>query len=99
MVRHIVTWSFGDNFSAEGSAASAKKIKTELEALKECIDGIVELNVYINVLCSCDRDLVLNSLFVSEEALQAYQIHPEHKRVSAFVRSVTQNRVCIDYVE
>jgi len=99
MVRHIVTWSYRDGFTDKEKEEIARKIKAELEALPQSIGGIIEIKVHMNLLSSSNRDMVLNSLFESEEALSAYQIHPEHKKVSSYVRSVMQNRVCIDYDE
>ena len=97
MIQHIVAWNYAEGFTASENAANAQKVKAELEALKAVIGGIVELTVHINLLPSGNRDIVLFSTFDSEESLQAYQVHPEHKRVGAFVGSVTQNRACVDY--
>ena len=99
MLRHIVMWNYKEGFANSENQENAKKVKSELEALKQSINGIIELDVYINALSSSNKDIVLNSLFESEEALAAYQIHPEHKRVSEFIGSVVQNRACIDYFE
>jgi hypothetical protein len=76
---------------------NAQKMKSLLEELPRLIDGIVELKVQINPMQSSNRDIMLDSLFESEEALAAYIIHPEHKRVGEFVRSVTKDRACMDY--
>ena len=99
MLRHIVTWNYKDGLSDIENKANALKVKYELESLITSINGIIEINVYINELKSSNRDIILNSLFVSEDALSAYQAHPEHKRVSEFIGSVMQNRSCIDYYE
>ena len=99
MVRHIVTWNYRDGFSESENKENALRIKNELESLKHSIEGIIEMRVHINELSSSNKDLVLNSLFESAEALANYQVHPEHVRVGGFVRSVTQNRACIDYYE
>jgi len=99
MVRHIVSWSFKDGFTGSENLEHAKQIKSKLEALPSIIDGIIEFNIAIDLLPSSNRNAALNSLFESEEALLAYKIHPEHKKVSEFVGSVMQNRVCIDYYE
>jgi len=99
MLRHIVTWNYKDGFTDDENKENAQKVKSELESLAQCIDEIVELKVYINELSSSNRDIVLNSSFENEETLAAYQIHPEHQRVSAYVGSVLQNRACIDYYE
>jgi len=97
MVRHIVLWNYADGFSPEENLQNAQKIKTLLEELPSMIDGIVELKVQINTMPSSNRDIMLDSTFESEEALAAYIIHPEHKRVGEFVRSVTKDRACVDY--
>ena len=99
MLRHIVAWNYKDGLTDQQNKENAQKIKSEMEALTGCIDGIIELKVHINELPSSTRDMVLNSLFESEAALAAYQVHPEHKRVGALVKAAMQDRVCIDYHE
>lgn len=99
MVRHIVMWNFADGFSKEENAENADKIKSGLEGLSGMVEGVCEIAVHINALPSSNRNVVLNSLFESEEALTAYQVHPEHKRIGEFIRSVMKDRVCIDYIE
>lgn len=99
MVRHIVTWNFKDGFTEYENKENAQKIKSSLEYLAQVIDGVVELNVHIDPLPSSNRDLILNSLFQSEEALATYQTHPEHKKIGTFIGTVMQNRSCVDYHE
>lgn len=99
MIRHIVAWNDKEGFSDLENQANVLKIKAELESLPKIIESILEFRVYLKPLPSSGRTIILNSLFVSQEALVAYQIHPEHKRVAAFIGSVTQDRVCIDYEE
>jgi len=99
MVRHIVAWNFKDGLTETENKANAQEIKSEVEALTRLIPGIIALNVRIDILPSGNRDIVLNSLFENEAALIAYQSHPEHKKVAAFIGAVTQDRVCVDYEE
>lgn len=99
MVRHIVMWNFQAEFTAEQNKENALKVKNELEALASIIPGVIELKVYTDAFSSSNRDVILNSLFESQEALEAYVIHPEHKRVGTFVRAALFNRACIDFVE
>lgn len=99
MIRHIVMWNFKDGFTQEENIRNARKVKAELEGLSSTIYGIVSLEVIISTLASSNRDVVLNSLFISEEALANYQIHPDHVRVSGYVGTVMMNRSCIDYLE
>jgi len=97
MIQHIVAWDCADGFTEAEKAANAQRAKTELEALRGVIGGVIELTVYINLLPSSNRDIVLFSTFDSIESLQAYQVHPAHKQAAEFVGSVTQNRTCLDY--
>ncbi|EON72633.1 Dabb family protein [Lysinibacillus sphaericus] len=97
MIRHIVMWNHKDDFNHEEKVINAQKVKNELESLPQMIDGIISLNVIINPLSTSNREIILNSLFESEDHLQQYQVHPEHVRVSQFVGSVVKDRVCIDF--
>ena len=42
-------------------------------------------------------DLVLVTRFESRAALAAYQVHPEHQAVAAFVTQVAAERRLVDY--
>jgi hypothetical protein len=92
-------WNFKHDFTEEEKKQNAQKMKGELEKLKNIITGIISLEVIITTLPSGDMDVVLNSVFETEEALASYQIHPEHVRVSKYVGTITCNRTCIDYIE
>ncbi len=99
MVRHFVAWNFADHLSEEERGVKAMQMKSELESLKDLIPGIVSIHVHLNQLSTSDSDLVLDSVFVDEEALKAYLIHPEHVRVGTnYVKPITSNRKCIDFV-
>jgi quinol monooxygenase YgiN len=91
-------WNSRDGFTCAENKENAMRVKRELEALLAVIDGIIGLDVHINEMASSNKDVILDSLFESEEALAAYQAHPEHQRVSAFVGTVLQGRSCFDYV-
>lgn len=96
MIRHIVMWRIAPN---EDKSARAKAIKENLEALKDKIDVIEDIEVGINLEGSqAASDVVLVSTFKTREALNEYQNHPAHKAVgAAYVRPyVSERRVC-DY--
>lgn len=99
MVRHIVSWRFSEDFPQGERAAALLRIKNELCALPDIIPGIVSLSVHTELLGGSDADAALDSLFTDAAALAAYQVHPEHKKVSAFVRSVMGERHCLDFEE
>ena len=96
MIRHIVSWNYKSGFSPDQNKENALRIKKELEDLIWKIDGIIELQVYTDVLASSNRDIVLNSLFESEEVLDAYHINPAHKAIASFIDLVMQDRICVD---
>ncbi|WP_099205496.1 Dabb family protein [Scatolibacter rhodanostii] len=99
MVRHIVMWNFKEGFTAEQKKQYAERIKTELEALADVVPGVVSVEVVTQPLTSSNRELVLNSLFESAEALANYQTHPDHVKAGQFIGSVAMDRTCGDYVE
>lgn len=98
MVRHIVAWNYAEGFSNEDNYKNAQAIKTELENLKNLIDGIVTIQVLLNPIKTSDSDIMLDVIFENEEALDNYRTHPEHVRVGTnFVKPATCNRKCIDF--
>lgn len=97
MVRHIVLWNFNEGMSHQEKVEAGEKMKSLLEPIKEKVDGAVEIQVVVNQLESSNRDVALISTFETVEALQAYQVHPDHVAAGGYVRSVTCNRSCMDY--
>lgn len=96
MVKHIIIWNFKEDLTAADKARYAAEIKAGLEGLMGRIDGLAEIKVYTEGLPSSNGDLMLDSTFVSKEALEGYQSNPEHLKVAAIVRSVTAHRSCFD---
>lgn len=94
MIKHIILWNFQER---KGSEEDKLKIKNGLEELKNKIPGIIEIEVITNPIAGSNADIMLNSTFESIDALNNYQIHEEHVKVATFVRSVTCNRMCMDY--
>lgn len=96
MIKHIVVWRMAE---APDKAERAKAIKTNLEALKGKIDGLVDIEVGINFnTTEAASDVVLVSSFKTKEDLEIYQDHPLHKAVGAnFVRPYVAERRVADY--
>lgn len=99
MVQHIVMWNFLDSLSQEEKEAAGRKMKELLEPIGALVKGAIQIRVIVNELDSSNRDVALVSQFETVEALQAYQVHPAHVEAGKFVRSVTCNRSCMDFVE
>ena len=97
MVKHIILWKLKE----ENNTAEIKNgIKQNLEGLLGKIDGLIEIKVQTECLKSSNVDVMLYSVFETEEALKNYAVHPEHVKVAdTFVRPYTAIRSCIDYEE
>ena len=70
MVKHIILWNLKDEANTVGVK---NDIKTNLEALKGKIPGLLEIKVCIEPLASSNCDVMLYSEFESEDALKAYE--------------------------
>lgn len=93
MVRHVIIWTVKASASPEEKIAA----KNALESLAGRIDGLVSINVFINPLSSSTADMMLDSVFESEDALLAYSTNPEHVKAASFVRAISTSRACYDY--
>ncbi len=96
MIKHIVFWNLKDTAEGRSKQENALLIKQGLEGLVGRIDGLLKAEVGIG-LDADGYDLCLYSEFSSKEALDAYQVHPEHDKVRKFVRSVNTARAVCDY--
>ena len=98
MVKHIILWQLKDEFSAEEKKEIKKGIKFGLEELLGKIEGLCEIKVYTEGLLSSNADLMLYSVFETEEALKGYAVHPAHVEVAdTKVRPFTKTRLCLDF--
>lgn len=98
MIKHIVTWRFYDTLSASERQSAALKLKHDMEALQTQIDGVLSLAVIIDPLPTSNRDILLESTFVSAEALALYQNDPRppSRRANTSAPSPA-DRACIDF--
>ena len=98
MVKHIILWKLKEGYSAEEVKGIKENAKRELEGLVGKIDGLETLTLEISGLPSSTADMMLNSDFVSAEALAGYSKNPIHCAVAdAFVRPYTALRLCLDF--
>ena len=98
MVKHIILWQLKSEFTENEKANIKKGIKEGLEGLLGQIEGLKEIKVYCEGLTSSNADLMLYSVFESEDALKTYATHPAHVAVAdGKVRPYTQTRLCLDF--
>ena len=95
MVKHIILWNLKDEFNND---EVKKGIKDSLEALMGVIPGLLEISVQTEKLDSSNADVMLYSVFESEEALKNYAVHPAHvEAADTKVRPFTKSRACLDF--
>lgn len=95
-IRHIVMWTLaGDDDAAKDEAGA--EIGARLEGLVGVVPGIQSLRVSRNAaFADVNYDIVLVSVHDDVAALKAYQVHPAHSEVAAYIRSVVEQRASID---
>lgn len=97
MIQHIVSFRFTGTEPGE-TIAQAEQAKTRLEALVGMVPDIASLVVGIDRSAAAGHwHAVLVSQFVSQRALDAYQVHPDHAAAAAFVGQLTAERAVVDY--
>lgn len=95
MVKHIILWQLKEEYN---TLSVKKGIKENLEKLLGVVPGLLEIEVQTDCLESSNADVMLYSVFESQEALKGYAVHPEHVKVAdKFVRPFTATRSCIDF--
>jgi hypothetical protein len=93
MLTHVVLFRLKDR-----SAESVARAADVLRSLQGNVPNLRALEVGVNIVES-DRayDLALFTRFDSLAAMQEYQVHPNHVRVSDYMRSVMESAVSVDY--
>lgn len=100
MVKHIILWKLKESLGAEEKRAALENIKRELEALTGVVPGLISMKIVIDSLKSSNADVMMDSAFEGEEALNGYQKHPAHvKAADTYVRPFVEVRMCMDYTE
>ena len=99
MIKHIVFFGIADEAEGKTKTEILQFIKQELEALIHLIPQLKKIEVGINhpEAAVGNYDLALYTEFENMADLDIYQVHPEHKRVAAYIGKVKTSRACIDY--
>ncbi len=99
MLKHIVMWKFIDG-CGNTKDENVEIAKSGLEALPEVVPTLKKITFIKNAV-ECDRnfDALLIVETENEADLQAYKVHPEHQKVAAFIKEVTENRGAVDFYE
>ena len=83
MTKHIILWTLNPELSEAEKQSVKQGIKQGLEGLAGHIEGLLDIKVVIDGrLDSSNCDVMLDSTFVSQDALQTYASHPLHLAVA-----------------
>jgi len=99
MIVHIVFWKLHEQgLNGKSRQENATEMKRLFAELKPKIPGLLRCEIHTDVLHTPDSvDVVLYSEFESMAALDAYQPHPEHKKIIEFLKDVRYERRVVDY--
>jgi len=98
MIRHVVSWKLKATDDA-GRADGFATISSTLLALQDTIPEIKAISINQNVVdVGVNFDVVLIADYDSVEALQAYQVHPDHVAAAAIIRQLVEARANVDFV-
>ena len=95
MIVHIVMFKFKE----ENREKNIKIVEQKLNDLVKKIDVLQSIEVGVDFNKGQRAfDLSLYSKFESKEDLKSYAIHPEHLKVVALIKEVTQESKVVDYI-
>lgn len=100
MIKHIVLWKMKDQAEGLSKEENMKLIKERLSALPPLIPQLKSMQIGFDITHSeMSYDLGLVTEFDSVADMHTYRDHPEHQKVSKYVRKVIESRIVIDFEE
>jgi hypothetical protein len=98
MIVHIVFWRLHEQAGGRSKGENALEMKRRFEALRGIMPGLLRLDFGIDFAATeQSSDVALYTEFESRAALEAYQVHPAHKEVAAFIADLRSERRVVDY--
>ena len=93
MIKHVVMWKFKE----ENKEENMKKARELLLALPCIISELKKMEVHFDIMhTDMSMDMMIDTEFLTVEDMKTYAVHPEHVKVSQFIRSVIESRVVLD---
>ncbi|MBQ8330909.1 MAG: Dabb family protein [Clostridia bacterium] len=97
MIRHVVMWKFKENSEGKTKMENMEWVREHLYALLPVIPEIKRMEIGFDIMgTDMSMDLMLLTEFDTVETMKTYAGHPEHLKVSAYVRKVIETRVVLD---
>ena len=97
MIKHMVMLYFTDIVKEENQDEIKQIIAESVNKIKAAdLDGVIKLEPIFNIVKGMP-EVGLYGEFESKEALEAYQIHPEHVRHKDLTKDYCRDRVVFDW--
>lgn len=97
MIRHVVAFALADGDPAVRTEQAAEAAR-RLQALVGVVPSLRSMSAGANALdLPGNWDLVLVADFDDAAGLDAYQVHPAHEEVAAFIGGIRSDRVAVDF--
>ena len=97
MIRHLVLFRLAEGSDSE-RAVQVAGMRERLEALPALLEGVLSLRVGPDVVGGRDHwDVALCADFTDRDALQRYQVHPEHRAAVEWMASFVVARSIVDF--
>ncbi|HMC01525.1 MAG TPA: Dabb family protein [Flavobacteriaceae bacterium] len=95
LLQHVIMIKWADN----ADQAVINEVLFLFNNLPDKIDGFESLNVYDVLQSSGEFNIVIVMQFTSQEALDQYQVHPDHSRIKEIGTPLLSNFAEVDYWE
>ncbi len=97
MIKHVVMWRFKEEAEGRTKLENMEELKRQLLALVPLIPQIKKMEIGFDITHSeFSADFMLTTEFDSVDDLKIYAVHPEHLKVSGFVKNVVESRIVLD---
>ena len=94
MLTHIVIWKYRSDVERKVREDHVRMLRRLASVIKEVESMSVGFDV-VKLPRSFDTGLV--ALFRDRAALEAYTVHPEHIKVAAFGKSISEHVASVDF--
>lgn len=97
MIKHVVMWRFKEEAEGRTKLENMEELKRQLLALVPLIPQIKKMEIGFDITHSeFSADFMLTTEFDSVDDLKIYAVHPDHLKVSGFVKNVVESRIVLD---
>jgi len=95
MLKHVVLFKFKPETTETEIAALAEGLGALPDVIKEIREFVFGRDI---IHSERSYDFALVSLFDDLPAMQRYQVHPDHQKVIAHVRTISSAVVAVDFI-